>query len=236
MICKNCGNTNPDSAVFCVKCGAQLQSVESAPPLPGGAAAAPYPDSGNETMPSLKHTEPPAAVAMPPSPSTPAPAYPVPGFAPAAAPRQAFTILNRLPVIGGLLAILGYVLPWAPGGGSGVDFFIQGLNALGFVLQNGAPGIAFNQLLIFMVLPILSILILVAGIFGLLSVLGKRGLRPVIFILGLTGLIVFVVFLLLYASFYSMNLGTMAGSFLPWVWVMLAGLVWLCITPWIGWK
>ncbi len=236
MICKACGHTNPDSAIFCVKCGAQLQSVESGPSVPPSVPSAPYPDSGNVTMPSLKHTTPPPAGQAAPAPAAMPPAYPPQGYPGQLRTQPSFDLIRRLPVIGGLLVLLGFLLPWAGNGSTGIDFFVAGTNALGYVLQNGASGVSFAQFLLFLILPLLSISILLAGIAGLLAALGKKWLRWVILILSAVGLLDFLFFVFLSSSFYQMPLGSMLGSLTVWVWIMLVGLVWMLITPWIGWK
>ena len=143
--------------------------------------------------------------------------------------------LARLPVIGGLLTVIGFVLNWfGSPGSSGIDRVSEGANALGYVLSNGLDGIPADELFFYMILPLLTVLALIAGIFGLLSFLARKGLRLPTTILAVLGLIVVVAYMLVGSYTTGVDMGTVASAWSVGYYLLLAGLLWMAITPWFG--
>ena len=87
MVCRVCGRTSSDKAVFCTGCGTRLEPVHLVDaPYPGSQAPAPPTSEPPAAFPS---TQP--VPAYPPAPPGPAPSR-APGAetsAPAAAPTEA---------------------------------------------------------------------------------------------------------------------------------------------------
>lgn len=117
MVCPKCGVTNRSGARFCKKCGTVLEQVAPSPP----PRAAPPP------MPAAPPVAPPPVVSPPPPvPAAPpvVPPVPRPPATDAASPGGAGRVIGGVGLFGGyILAIVGalvalgaFFLPWFPVG------------------------------------------------------------------------------------------------------------------------
>ena len=251
MFCANCGKQIIGEVKFCMHCGAPAaaapvptpepldtpsytqtdisyatQVLEQNPPRPQSVAPIP-------PMPA-----PPAYQAVPPLPTpiapssfapAPVPAYPMPAARPV---RRASGLLLRLPVLGALLAAVGFFLPWdVIASASGFDFAMYGLSSLSSLSSWDYSNPFLMEQAVIVSLMTALLLIPLAAFIGLLTLIGKKAINWLalpLAVLGLAAVISFYsytvyVAMLLWAEVFAT---TGVGAYLT-----LAGLLWMVITP-----
>ncbi|MHB1315870.1 MAG: zinc ribbon domain-containing protein [Christensenellales bacterium] len=180
MFCQKCGSQLPDDAKFCTTCGAVTDAKQ---PEQGTAAgtgeSAPYQPPNQATGAQGAYTPPPYTqqqgyaqqpyygYQQPPyGPQRPYAPYGAPGVM----PRRSITAATWVVLLGGILAILGFFLPFMSFGGAGMSFMDSLIN--NFSIET-LPFIAF----------------LLSGILALIFAFAKPSLAIICFLLSLGGCI-----------------------------------------------
>lgn len=217
MKCVNCKHENPEGSRFCEKCGQQIVQTapaETVPPLPPAAKEPP----SQPVKIDLNYFDPEAA----------------------ASPRDdvfrqmlitlSLWLRERLPVLGGLLVLVGFFLPWIKSGaGHGFFYIIQGISGLDKLSGiKDMTDLATNNLLFIVIVTLGLILVPLAGLVGLTSLLGTPRLRT----FGITmATIALVDMYLFFFSFLFGKIGILVETAGPGVWMVTAGLLWMIISP-----